>query len=83
MSTDHILGFVQGALAACGAVTFTNPWEVVKTRLQLQGELNISLRNPAYTSATSTFIEIFKKEGISGVQKGLIPAYLYQILLNG
>ncbi|KAH9247510.1 hypothetical protein BASA81_014895 [Batrachochytrium salamandrivorans] len=36
---QHLKGFTVGALAACGAVTFTNPWEVVKTRLQLQGEL--------------------------------------------
>ena len=29
----------QGALASCMAVTVTNPLEVVKIRLQLQGEL--------------------------------------------
>ena len=28
-----------GGLAACGACLFTNPLDVVKTRLQLQGEL--------------------------------------------
>jgi solute carrier family 25 protein 34/35 len=27
------------ALASCGAVTVSNPMEVIKTRLQLQGEL--------------------------------------------
>lgn len=25
---DTMVGFVIGGLAACGAVTFTNPWEV-------------------------------------------------------
>jgi solute carrier family 25 protein 34/35 len=25
---ETALGFVIGGLAACGAVTFTNPWEV-------------------------------------------------------
>lgn len=25
---ETIVGFVIGGLAACGAVTFTNPWEV-------------------------------------------------------
>src|SRR5690606_7348133 len=34
--------FVLAALASCGAVTFSNPMEVVKTRLQLQGELQRS-----------------------------------------
>lgn len=33
-------GFIAGGLAACGAVTFTNPIELVKTRMQLQGELS-------------------------------------------
>lgn len=31
--------FLQGGLASCGAVVISNPLEVVKIRLQLQGEL--------------------------------------------
>lgn len=27
---DTMIGFVIGGLAACGAVTFTNPWEVTE-----------------------------------------------------
>ncbi len=34
------LDFAMGAFACCAACVFTNPLEVVKTRLQLQGELN-------------------------------------------
>ncbi|XP_025422293.1 solute carrier family 25 member 35-like isoform X2 [Sipha flava] len=34
--------FILGALGASGAVCFTNPLEVVKTRFQLQGELKKS-----------------------------------------
>ncbi|KAH9265161.1 hypothetical protein BASA83_011318 [Batrachochytrium salamandrivorans] len=83
---QHLKGFTVGALAACGAVTFTNPWE---TRLQLQGELQAhqasgSQRNPKqYPNAFSAMSRIFKTEGIAGIQKGLAPAYIYQILLNG
>ncbi|KAJ3108000.1 hypothetical protein HDU97_002580 [Phlyctochytrium planicorne] len=82
----HARGFTVGAIAACGAVTFTNPWEVVKTRLQLQGELEskaVSATHKQYSSATSAFAKIFRNEGLSGLQKGLAPAYAYQVLLNG
>jgi solute carrier family 25 protein 34/35 len=81
----HLRSFTAGAIAACGSVTFTNPWEVVKTRLQLQGELQSKsqLKPKTYGNAFSTFGSIFKNEGISGLQRGLMPAYIYQILLNG
>lgn len=78
------LGFVIGGLAACGAVTFTNPWEVVKTRLQLQGELMRSAQvKRVYRGVGDAFIKIASKEGLSGLQRGLIPAYLYQLVMNG
>ncbi|THH26783.1 hypothetical protein EUX98_g7405 [Antrodiella citrinella] len=62
-------GFIIGGIAACVAVTISNPAEVAKTRLQLQGEL-----------AKGGGV---KNEGIRGIQRGLGPAYSYQILLNG
>jgi solute carrier family 25 protein 34/35 len=80
---QHIRGFIAGAVAACGAVTFTNPWEVVKTRLQLQGELQVNTQNKPYGNAISAFFKVYKNEGITGIQRGLFPAYIYQILLNG
>lgn len=33
--------FVLAGASACGAITLTNPVDVVKTRLQLQGELRM------------------------------------------
>lgn len=33
------MDFVIGAAAACGACLFSNPMDVLKTRMQLQGEL--------------------------------------------
>ncbi|KNC96803.1 uncharacterized protein SPPG_08005 [Spizellomyces punctatus DAOM BR117] len=94
----HAVQFTTGALAACGAVTFTNPWEVVKTRLQLQGELErralplrlapsvpntVAAAPHPYGNAFSAFVTIFRNEGLRGIQRGLGPAYAYQVLLNG
>ncbi|CAG8460720.1 4929_t:CDS:2 [Paraglomus occultum] len=78
-------GFIIGGLAACAAVTFSNPWEVVKTRLQLQGELaraNANIAKP-YKNVFQAFFYILKHEKIRGIQKGLGPAYAYQLAMNG
>ena len=71
--------FLAGGLAACSAVTFTNPLEVLKTRLQLQGELKAI---ESKKSLTKIFVDTFKQEGVRGIQSGLVPAYLYQFVMN-
>lgn len=77
-------GFIAGGVAACGAVTVTNPIELVKTRMQLQGELAAKGEaKKVYTGLFQGLGTIFKHEGIRGVQRGLIAAYVYQIGLNG
>ncbi|CAG8781725.1 15669_t:CDS:2, partial [Cetraspora pellucida] len=66
-------GILIGGAAACAAVTFSNPWEVVKTRLQLQGELAQSNSNYAkpYKNVFQAFYYIIKHEGILSINKGL------------
>lgn len=66
----------QGATAACIAVTFTNPFEVVKVRRQLAEEL---------TSARSHFsvAGMVRQEGWRSLQRGLPLAYAYQAAMNG
>ncbi|KAF9074894.1 mitochondrial carrier domain-containing protein [Rhodocollybia butyracea] len=76
-------GFLIGGLAACIGVTISNPAEVVKTRLQLQGELAKAGAIKVYKHAPDAFVKTWKNEGIRGLQRGLGPAYIYQILLNG
>lgn len=76
-------GFIAGGLAACGAVTFTNPIELVKTRMQLQGELSKTKGPKIYKNPIQALFLIYKNEGIRGIQKGLICAYVYQLGLNG
>ena len=75
-------GFLAGGLAACGAVTFTNPIELVKTRMQLQGELSASSQK-VYRNPFQALVTIYKNEGVRGLQKGLVCAYIYQLGLNG
>jgi solute carrier family 25, member 34/35 len=61
-------GFSAGALAACGAVTVTNPMEVVKTRLQLQGELAAKGQvKKVYTGVFQALRLIAVNEGIKGI----------------
>lgn len=81
---SHFGGFIAGGIAACGAVTVTNPIEVIKTRMQLQGELSAQGKgSKVYTGLFQGLSTIYRHEGLMGCQKGLIPAYIYQIGLNG
>lgn len=75
---------VLGASACCLACVFTNPLEVVKTRLQLQGELQApgTYRRP-YQGLVSSAAAIARADGLWGLQKGLTAGLLYQGLMNG
>ncbi|ESK90474.1 oxaloacetate carrier [Moniliophthora roreri MCA 2997] len=75
--------FLLGGIAACGAVTVSNPAEVAKTRLQLQGELAKDGGKKVYRNTFDVLAKTARNEGIRGVQRGLGPAYAYQILVNG
>lgn len=76
--------FFIGGVAAVGAGCFTNPLEVVKTRLQLQGELKSKGQYTVhYRNFFHAFYVIGKSEGLSSLQKGLAPALIHQVLLNG
>ncbi|KAJ7751185.1 mitochondrial carrier domain-containing protein [Mycena maculata] len=76
-------GFLCGGIAACIAVTISNPAEVAKTRLQLQGELAKAGAGKVYGGALDVMSKTYRNEGIRGMQRGLGPAYAYQMLLNG
>ncbi|XP_077998817.1 solute carrier family 25 member 35-like [Glandiceps talaboti] len=76
--------FFLGGIAACGAGFFTNPLEVVKTRMQLQGELRArGTYVKPYKNVFHAFFTIGKVDGIFALQKGLVPALYYQFLMNG
>jgi len=75
--------FVLGGLASVGATVFTNPIEVIKTRIQLQGELAArgSYVKP-YKGILHAFITVAKNDGMLGLQKGLVPALYFQFIIN-
>ncbi|XP_035436168.1 solute carrier family 25 member 35 isoform X2 [Spodoptera frugiperda] len=77
------MDFVIGGLAGAGATIFTNPMDVVKTRMQLQGELR------ARTDATTRYRGIFhalyviaRADGALALQKGLAPAMVLGFTMN-
>ena len=81
---DNIAEFLIGSTAACGACLFTNPLEVVKTRMQLQGELQArGTYARHYRNVFHAFYTIAKVDGIMALQKGLVPGLLYQAVMNG
>ncbi|KAL5598812.1 hypothetical protein BROUX41_003854 [Berkeleyomyces rouxiae] len=77
-------GFIAGGIAACGAVTATHPFETVKIRMQLQGELQTKGHQPHhYRGPLHGVSVILRHEGLRSLYRGLGTAYVYQILLNG
>lgn len=77
--------FVLGGTAGCCAGIFSNPFDVIKTRQQVQGELfkcENSSKQP-YRSTWTAFRSIVKAEGIRGLQKGFVSAMGFQFFMNG
>ena len=75
---------VLGASACCLACVFTNPLEVVKTRLQLQGELQARGTYPRlYRGFVASVVAVARADGLCGLQKGLAAGLLYPGLMNG
>lgn len=76
--------FVLGGLSTCCACLFSNPLEVAKTRMQLQGELMARGQYTRhYKNVVHAFVAIGKHEGVLALQKGLVPALWYQFIMNG
>lgn len=76
--------FMAGGIAACGAVTATHPFETVKIRMQLQGELQDKThQSRVYRGPFHGITVIIRNEGVSGIYRGIGAAYVYQMILNG
>lgn len=75
-------GFLVGSGAACGAVIFTNPLEVVKTKSMLQGELGLTAERQ-FKNPVDAFFKIARTEGLRGLQRGLGASMMTQTVMNG
>lgn len=67
------MDFLIGGTAATCAGVFSNPFDVIKTRQQLQGELQHQVENvkkQPYGSQWQAIKTIVRSEGLVGLQKG-------------
>ncbi|OQR79585.1 solute carrier family 25 member 35 isoform 1 [Tropilaelaps mercedesae] len=79
-----VIEFVLGGVAAAGAGFFTNPLDVVKTRIQLQGELqNRGSYKVLYNNTLHACYQIAKHDGVLALQSGMGPALWFQFVMNG
>uniref|UniRef100_A0A182N0P6 Mitochondrial oxaloacetate carrier protein n=1 Tax=Anopheles dirus TaxID=7168 RepID=A0A182N0P6_9DIPT len=85
------MDFLLGGCAATCAGVFSNPFDVIKTRQQLHGELlaraATAAQRPAgvpnpYGSVIRSFRSILRSEGVPGLQKGLVSALAFQFAMN-
>ena len=72
--------YVFGGLSAQVAALFTNPIDVVKIRLQLQGEGKCSLISKQSKKGIGRmFVSIIHEEGVLALWKGVVPSLLREI----
>uniref|UniRef100_A0A2A4J6U6 Mitochondrial carrier protein n=1 Tax=Heliothis virescens TaxID=7102 RepID=A0A2A4J6U6_HELVI len=77
------MDFIIGGLAGAGATIFTNPMDVVKTRMQLQGELRARTEsNTRYRGIFHALYVIARADGALALQKGLAPAMVLGFTMN-
>ncbi|KAL1497773.1 hypothetical protein ABEB36_008674 [Hypothenemus hampei] len=77
------MDFVCGGLAASGACIFSNPFDVLKTRMQLQGELQAKGQHAIYyKNVFHAGYVVVKNEGLGGIQKGLGIAMILHGIRN-
>lgn len=80
--------FVLAGGAASCATVLSNPFEVVKTRMQVQNELVSRasaqhIQGLIYRNAFQAMGRMVKEEGLLSIQKGLCPSICSQVLITG
>ena len=80
-------GFVEtyalSCASSCIAEGVTYPFDITKTRLQIQGEAGTLSGGGAKRGIVGTLIGIVREEGITRVYRGLAPACLRHCVYSG
>jgi len=79
MSADK---FLVNAFTCATATTITHPIELVKTRMQIQGELTRDYKK-TYSGTMQSAILIAKEDGFFSLWRGLNAGLAYQVVMNG
>lgn len=78
------MDYAIAGLAAVCAGFFTNPLEVLKVRMQLQGELKKKGEHPVhYRNILHAGYVVAKNDGVLALQRGLVSALWVQLIMNG
>ncbi|OVA04168.1 Mitochondrial carrier protein [Macleaya cordata] len=75
-SRDLLCNAAAGAAAGGIAATFVCPLDVIKTRLQVHGQLQLSHPVKKGSLIAASLREIIKNEGVRGMYSGLSPTIL-------
>ncbi|CAG8698257.1 17887_t:CDS:2, partial [Acaulospora morrowiae] len=89
---SQLENFAMSALAPSMAVVFTLPFDTVKVRMQLQGEVKIVkdfsgktirvVAEKVYKNSLDCLLKTYKFEGMRGLEKGLMPSILKESSKN-
>ena len=72
---NNIARLLLGGVSCMTAATFTNPADVVKVRLQIQGEKGMAL-NQQYNNIFKGGYLVLRNEGIRGLYKGITASWM-------
>lgn len=73
-----------GGIGSCAAALLTNPLDIMRTRMQVQGDLcKTGEAVKHYRNIPQGLVRVAREEGICALQKGLAASMLWQFSQNG